>query len=352
MHVKPFLERSLFVSILIYAIITLSLYILFEYGNFTSPRGFDLKPFVSYYSINDYIFFTTDGKIVEGQLLRPSIIFSAIIHFINYFFPQGSLSILFNIIGLFYIVRLHYFFKYSHINSFVLWVFIPYFYYFTIFPSSDFLASVFILEVCILLYKNLKNGNNIRNIALMWIFVTLAALTRANAVTFFAIPFVLSGLLLMSNISNNVSKALPVLIMLLSVIGVLIFMYYYFGVLVTYVNTSTEYLKNIDAASTTIILDKFFYSFGIRESFNTVAGDGFEKNTMYIYLRMLLGVVLLLSFLIAIVKRGHNSYFSKMIFIVYSLLFISAFLGVSFERYFIAVYPLILQFSFSAIVKR
>ena len=77
-----------------------------------------------------------------------------------------------------------------------------------------------------------------------------------------------------------------------------------------------------------------------------------EKNTMYIYLRMLLGVVLLLSFLIAIVKRGHNSYFSKMIFIVYSLLFISAFLGVSFERYFIAVYPLILQFSFSAIVKR
>ena len=241
MQVKLFFEKNLIVSILIYILITLTLYTLFEYSNFTSPRGFDLKPFESYYAINDYFFYNTDGKIVDGQLLRPSVIFSAVIHLTDSLFSQGYLSILFNIIGLFYIVRLYYFFTYSKINSFVLWVFIPYFYYFSIFPSSDFLASVFILEVCILLYKNLKNGNNIRNITLMLIFVTLSVLTRANAITFFALPFILSVLLLINNTSNNISKYPSILIMLLSVIGVLVFMYYYSGLLVTYVNTSSEY---------------------------------------------------------------------------------------------------------------
>ena len=352
MRAKLFFERNLIISILIYIFIALTLYMLFEYGNYTSPRGFNLKPFESYYAINDYVFFNTGEKVVDGQLLRSSVIFSATIHLVDYFFPQGYLSILLSIIGLLYIVRLYYFFTYSSINSFVLWVFIPYFYYFSIFPSSDFLASLFILEVCILLYKNLKNGNNIRSITLILIFVILSTLTRANAITLFAIPFVLSILLLVKNKSNNISKKLPILTILLSVIGVIVFMYYYSGVLVTYINSSSEYLKNIDTFDYIIILEKFLYSFGLRESFGTIAGDGYEKNVMYVYLRILLGVMLLLSFVVVIVRRHHNIYFSKMIFIVYFLLFISASLGVSFERYFISIYPLILQFSFSAIVNK
>jgi hypothetical protein len=348
---------SLVASLFIYLAIVSSLYLIFNYFDFTSPRGFPLKPFNSYYAINDYVFFSTGTKVVDEIIIRPSIIFFYTIKVVDSFFPQGALSIVFNLIGLCYILRLHYVFKYCNLNPFVMWIFIPYLYYFSIFPSSDFLASVFILEIFFLLYKFLNEKTSpdriIRIIIYMSFFVFLASLTRANAVVLFAIPFFIAFKEFFNSHSTKSHKKNSLLMMLLlSFLGTA-FLYYYSGVLKIYISSSTEYLNSIGVLNYGgSLFFKFFYSFGLRESFYTVAGDGFVKNEIYILLRLALGSMLFISFLMVIFLRKMNLAFCNSVLIIYLLLFVSAFSGVSFERYFIAIYPFILQFGFSSLIDR
>ena len=132
----------------------------------------------------------------------------------------------------------------------------------------------------------------------------------------------------------------------------LAFLYYYIGVFWVYISSSSEYLGSLELSKLDLsFLAKFFYSFGLRESFYTVAGEGYVKNHMYIYLRLALGIVLFISFLLVIFYRKSHAVYSNAVLVVYFLLFIPAVWGVAFERYFISIYPFILQYGV-AIFKR
>lgn len=350
MRRAPWSASVLVVNILTYIAMTVFLYVLFEQFNFTSPRGFPLKPFESYYAINDYVFTSSsEGRVVGDFVMRPSILFSYVAQTVNAFFPQGALSIMFSLIGLLYIVRLYFIFKECNLHPFAVWVFVPYLYYFSIFPSSDFLAAVFVSEIFLLLYRYFDKANTskdvIKTLLQMSVFVVLASLSRPNALVFFAIPFVLFFLIWADERSSRLQKQKSLLMMAtLSTLGILL-LYYYSGVFMVYVSSSEEFFNSINLMNHSwSIMSKFFYSFGLRESFYTVAGEGFVKNEMYVYLRLALGVILLLSFITTLLMRKRNEAYCNATLVIYFLLFVSAVAGVSFERYFIAIYPFILQF--------
>jgi len=339
-------------------IISLLYLISFNY-TITSPSGIP-NPLSYPYSNNDFHFYREFALHLPDSISReykPGLIFPFLIYFfekiINY--PE-LLSPFFSLIGLIYVIRLTKIFSncfnvFSN-YTFVFYLFCPYLYFFIIYPSTDFILCIIFAEVLYLVYKNNNLNNSFKSIIMLSI---LAVMARPNgmAVIFIFIFFESYNLF-----NEKIKKKILIQIKDFSLLTILFIMLffsflYYFDYKNVYFDSSEIYISERFSLSqysyiydiyNNSPLDKFFSSLGLRQSFETTAPN-FYKNYLFVYIRLILSFILLLSFIILIFNLKYK--ISKVIFVGYISLLIPAYNGVSFERYFIPVYPFILQIGLS-----
>lgn len=287
------------------------------------------------------------------MIMRPDYLFNLLARYTTDHTPQGTLSIIFSLAGGIYIWRLSVLFRKLNISTFPFWIFCPYLYYFSIFPSSDFLGAIFVLEIIILsvaIYGQLGKGNlNRVHFISLCLFCALAALCRSGFSSFLILPIFIIFLLYLCGVKVRMLEF--VLAFFLTFIFAYA-LYYYWGKLVTYKATSFQYqqaLIFVDFSSSYV--GKFFASFGLRESYMTTAGPGFTKNPVYVYLRLVLSAILIVGFIRCCVYVLYKKYGFLIILLIYSILYITAIVGVSFERYFLSVHSIFFQLGAISIIK-
>ena len=321
----------------------LLLYLATYYFDFYSPRGFPLKPLSNLYDVNDFSFYKNfamklPNSLLDFETMRAPLLFSGLIYIIiSLFNDVGMVSVLFSIliIGILLCSRIYLICSNSKIEFPFYLLICPYFFYYTVFPSSDMLMAVLLLFVIFICANYLENQEkSYSHCFSILILCSLICLSRPQGFIFLVLPIGLA-FYTRKNFSEYFDYKFIILIFL-AITMILISALYYKEVWITYVHTSQGYLQqeNITGFSASI-LGKFLSSFGLRESYKTVYTLGVEKSLIYHYMRLILGVIIFGGFLITLYKLFQKDKLSIILLIVYALSLFSAISGVSFERYFL-----------------
>ena len=332
------LLRFSFLAIAIYVFVYL---IIFNFS-LVSPRGFPLNPTADLFSINDYSFYKSFADRLPDSLsddLRAPPLFVLIILTPEIFgISEGSLTYLSSLISLFMYVAVALLYKKVNLgkNFPFLMVLSPYLFYFSIFPSSDIYLAFGLIALAGLVTHYLLIGEIKRNdIYKVLLLILVISLFRAQGVAYFLmIPVLLYLGVRCKSFSIFESIIISIVVILLG--GLLL--YWYGGVLKTYVSTSSMYLMqdNINPWMSSFI-GKFLSSFGLRQSFLTVWNEAIDKPIIYHYARLSIGIICFAGFWISLRRAFRRQVFSIVVMAIYVVSLIAAWKGVSFERYFLGV---------------
>jgi hypothetical protein len=349
------------ITVFLYLLISISIYFIFYTFGLTSPSGIP-NPLTYPFANNDFNFyreFATNFPDSFKSDYKPGPVFILIIYlFENILGLPDLLSPLFIIISLIYIIRLKSIFRkneFLYSNNLVYYVLCPYLYYFTIFPSADILLAIIFAE-CFNLIIN--HNFNLKITTLKFTLICLfAVLIRPNGISVCLI--FLFYFIYYLYITKKHIYIMNIIIVFLILLGSF---YYYNSYKKVYEESSSQFqserkelfskkLNNLNYSSIipvyekfdSTIFDKFFASFGIRISYETTA-PGYDKNKLFSFLRFALGIPLFISFLVTLHHAFKKNRTAILITISYLAFSISAIVGVSFERYFIPIFPFLIQF--------
>ena len=355
-------QSKIYLVPILYLIFATLFYLIFFVFGLTSPSGIP-NPLSYPFANNDFNFYRNFAINFPESFsadYKPGPIFVLLIFlFENILNTPDFLSPFFIVISFFYIIRLQYIFnsnlflKSNKIS--VIYIFCPYLYYFTIFPSADILLAIVFAE-CI--FSIISSDYCKKPILVnMIIICLLSVMIRPNGISICLIYFFYQFF------NFYKYKNLIYLFNLIILTTIIIFsLIYYSAYKDVYSQSSSDFqnerkelvvnklvevnlhqlipiYKNLDSS----LIDKFFATFGLRISYETTA-PGFSKNSLFSYARLISGIPLFLSFAVVLYFSIRSNKVAILLILSYFSLFTNTIIGVSFERYFIPIFPFLIQF--------
>lgn len=313
----------------------------------TSPRGYPWDPVLNLYSINDFDFYSDFVKsfklrtfvfsIHSGEMI-PGPIFPILVFINNIFIGNWFLILCFcalSISILSFITK----FDFCGEKNTIFYSLSPFLFFFAIFPSPDLITTAAHLA---LVYALLDDKSISRRVVL--ISFTLIALKPLGIVIVCGVitAFLLHRCILLG--FQEFFYFFKKCIYNIGVIGLItgVFLFYYRGYVDAHLihwsefgNSPAGLLQNLK-----YLVLKFFWSFGLRESFETSGGINesgvvYLKNSMYSVLRLIIGFFSFTGFFLMLFQKISNSASTFLLIFSFFFIFLAGLNGFGFERYFL-----------------